>query len=267
MSRAALPVLFALLCAAAPAGAQTESGWAVNETAHFVIHHESPAAALGDYTRVEQVYETLHGELRSLAPWMATVKTHVYIYSSADSYRRGRFHPPAWSGGLLQTAGGEKALAIYEPVDTGIVAHELTHLYFHSYFDEKNISPPAWLDEGLASMLQDQALSLPDPRMKGPVLSATAPLTAFVATRPGQDAPAGWVGGWYRQAQSVAWFVKRGHIEASFTDFCAKLRDGQDVETALRQTYGYDNLAAFDADWQKWRPTKRVGELKGLGDQ
>jgi hypothetical protein len=268
MCPAGFAVLLGLLLPAAPARAQAEGAWPVNETAHFVIHHEKPGAALGDYSRIEQIYESLHAELWSLTPWMATEKTHIYIYKDADSYHRGKFNPPAWSGGLLQTADGQKTLAVFEPVDTGIVAHELTHLYFHSYFDEKNAPPPpSWLDEGLASMMQYQGLSRPDPRLKGPILAGTIPLAQFVRTRPAQDAPAVWVGGWYQEAQSVAWFLKRGHIDSSFTDFCGKLRDGQDVEIALRQVYGYDDLAAFDADWQKWRPTKPVGMLKGIGDR
>ncbi|HXT00191.1 MAG TPA: hypothetical protein VN915_05920 [Elusimicrobiota bacterium] len=198
---------------------------------------------------------------------MATEKTHVYIYQSIDAYRRGRFHPPPWSGGLLQTAGGTKTVVVFEPVDTGVVAHELTHLYFHSYFDEKSASPPPWLDEGLAVMMQEQALSLLDPRLKGPVLGSTAPLAAFLKSRPGQDAPAAWVNGWYRQAESLAWFLKRGRIEASFPEFCGRLRDGEDVETSLRDVYGDQDLAAFEAGWQRWRPTKAPGMLKGFGDR
>jgi hypothetical protein len=269
VSAAILPVLLSFVLIAAPAGAQSsaEDGWNVNETAHFVIHHERPEAVLGDYNRIEQIYEALHSELWSFAPWMAAEKTHIYLYKDPDSYLRGRFHPPPWSGGLLQTSDGVKTLAIFEPVDTGIVAHELTHLYFHSYFDEKQASPPAWLDEGLASMLQEQGLSQPDPLRKGPVLSAVAPLKDLMLARPGADAPAGWVGGWYRQSQSVVWYLKRGRNEASFVNFCAHLRDGEDAESALREAYGDDDVSVLDAAWQKWRPTKRAGELKGIGDQ
>jgi hypothetical protein len=256
-----------LLLPAVRAAALSEDSWTVDETAHFVIHHENPAAVLGDYNRIEQIYDTLHSELWTLVPWMTREKTNIYIYKDPATYRAGRFHPPAWSGGLLQTSGPERALAVYEPLDTGIVAHELTHLYFHAFFDEKKTAPPAWLDEGLASMLQAQALSLPDPRDKGPILRGSIPLTDFVRSRPGNDAPSAWVGGWYAEAQSVTWYLKRGRIEASFADFCGKLRDGADVQTALRESYGFDDLAAFDGGWQNWRPTKAPGMLKGIGDR
>lgn len=257
-------VLF--LMAASFAGAQTEASWPVTETAHFVIHHESVGANLGEYQRIEDVYARLHDELWSLTPWMATAKTDVYIYKDIDSYRRGKFRPPAWSGGLM-ASGSEKALAIFEPLDPSVTAHELTHLYFHAYFKEKKASPPPWLDEGLAGMLGDQGLSLPDPRLKGPILRAEIPVSRLLKSRPGQDAPSVWVGIWYQEAQSAVWFLKRGHIPSSFTDFCSSLRDGKDPELALREVYGYQDVAAFERDWKDWRPTKPVDQLKGLEDR
>jgi len=259
-----VPVALALFFQAAQARAQAEAGWPVNATMHFVIHHEKLGAALGDYNRIDQIYEALHDNLWSLSPWMATEKTHIYIYKDSDSYHRGRFNPPPWSGGLLHVSETEKAVVIFEPVDGTVVAHELTHLYFHAYFDEKKSSPPAWLDEGLACMLQNEAVSRPDPRSKGPVLGSALPLEAFLKTRPGADAPADWVGAWYLQAQSVVWFIKRGHIEGSFAVFCGKVRDGEDTETALREVYGYADLAAFEDAWRKWRPKNTLGLPVGL---
>lgn len=264
--RAKAAALLACLLAATAAW-PAESDWPVTETPHFVIHHENPAAALGDYTRLEQIYAAIHADLWTLVPWMESTKTDVYIYKDSDSFLRGRFHPPAWSGGLFQSDGSERAVAVFAPFDGEIVAHELTHLYFHSYFDEKNVQPPAWLDEGLATMLQEDALGLPDPRQKGPVLRFPAPLAALMAARPGKDSPQAWVGGWYKQSESVTWFLLRGNIAASFPDFCAKLRDGADAPAALASVYGYSDLAAFEQAWNAWRPKKAVGLPVGLGDR
>ena len=162
---------------------------------------------------------------------------------------------------------GEKVLAIFEPVETAVIAHELTHLYFHAFFDEKSARAPKWLDEGLAGMLQDAALTRPDPRDKGPVLSTVIPMSTFMAWRPTQDDPGAAVTLWYRQAHSVVRFIKHGHIDGVFTAFCGKLRDGVDVETALREVYGYRDLTAFEQAWLKWRPKKAVGALLGQEDR
>jgi len=259
--------MLVLLLLAQLAQAQTEASWNSDETQHFTIHHESPATSLGDNNRVERIYESLHPVLWQLVPWMTQTKINIYLYSSRDSFLKGRFNPPSWSGGLMSESQGVKVLAVYEPMDSATTAHELTHLYFHTFFDEKTAFPPSWLDEGLAMMLQDDALSMPDPREKGPILPAPIPMKSFLLSRPAQDAPGARVTLWYQQAHSVVRFLKRGHIEDLFTVFSRKIRDGADIETALRDVYGYADLDAFEKDWLKWRPKTAKGMPVGLSDQ
>jgi hypothetical protein len=251
--------MLALLLLAQLASAQPETSWNSEETAHFTIHHENAGASLGGNNQIERIYESLHPDLWRLVPWMTQKKISVYVYGGRDSFLKGRFHPPPWSGGLLSDSDGEKVLAVYEPVDPAVAAHELTHLYFHTFFDEKRASPPVWLDEGLATMLQSEALTLPDPRDKGPVLPAPLPLSAFLRTGPARDAPSARVSLWYRQAHSLVRFIKRAHIEDSFAQFCGRLRDGEDLESVLRGVYGYPDLAAFERAWLSWRPRKAAG--------
>jgi hypothetical protein len=259
--------MIALLLIATAALAAPESSWTSDQTQHFTLHHETPAGNPADDNRIERIYEALHPTLWPLVPWMTGTKIDVYLYADRDSFLKGRFHPPSWSGGLMSDADGEKSLAIYAPMDAAVTAHELTHLYFHTYFDERSASPPPWLDEGLAVMLQNEALSMPDPGDKGPVLGAAIPMNVFLQSRPGQDTPSAAVSLWYQQAHSVVRFLRRAHIESAFTSFCAKLRDGEDAATALREVYGYEDAAAFEADWQKWRPKKSRGLPLGLGEQ
>lgn len=257
----------AFLLLAQLAQAQSEASWNKDETQHFTIRHESPGSSLGDDNLIERIYEALHPALWQLVPWMTQDKIEIYLYAGRDSFLKGRFNPPPWSGGLMSDAHGEKLLAIYEPMDAATTAHELTHLYFHTYFDEKSAPPPSWLDEGLAMMLQDDALTLPDPREKGPILPAPIPMRTFVRSRPAQDTPSARVAVWYQQAHSVVRFLKRGHIEDLFASFCQKIRDGADLETALRDVYGYPDLDAFEQAWLKWRPKKGKGMLLGPGEQ
>jgi hypothetical protein len=259
--------MLALFLLAQLAQAAPESTWATDQTQHFTIHHESPGSAPGDDNRVERIYEALHPTLWPLVPWMTSTKIDVYLYGSRDAFLKGRFNPPPWSGGLMSDAQGEKSLAVYAPMDTSVAAHELTHLYLHTYFDEKSVSPPPWLDEGLAVLMQSEALSLPDPGDKGPVLPSTIPMKQFLLSRPAQDTPSAVVGLWYQQAHSVVRFLRRAHIESSFTTFCEKLRDGVDAPTALREVYGYEDVDAFEAAWNKWRPKKTRGQPLGLGEQ
>ena len=258
--------MIVLLLLAQLAQAQTESSWNSEQTDHFTIHHESPGAPLGDDNRVERIYEALHPALWALVPWMTRKKIDVYLYAGRDGFLKGRFSPPPWSGGLMAENQGEKVLAVYAPLDTAVTAHELTHLYLHAYFDEDSASPPAWLDEGLAVMLQDDALTLPDPRERGPVIASPLAMKDLFASRPAQDSPGAAVSLWYRQSASVVRFLRRGHVDSLFVDFCAKLRGGADAQTALIAVYGYPDVDAFEAAWLKWRPTKGKGAFLGIGD-
>lgn len=253
-----------LLFLALSAHAQSESSWNVDETTHFEVRHERAGSPLGVDNLVERIYESLHTELWTLVPWMTQRKVSVYLYSDRSHFLQGRFHPPHWSGGLLTEEGGSLVLAVYEPVEETTLAHELTHLYFHSYFDERGAHPPPWLDEGLASMLQGVALTMPDPRDKGAVLPRPVGVKDLMSSRPGQDTPSGWVNLWYQQSASVVRFLKRAHIDGQFPVFCEKLRDGATVEAALREVYGYQDVDAFEKAWLKWRPLKGVGQPIGL---
>ncbi|MBI4425505.1 MAG: hypothetical protein HY554_17370 [Elusimicrobia bacterium] len=266
-----MSVLRALLCwlslGAPAARADAEASWASQETLHFAISHERLGFSRGDHNRIDRIYEALQPELWRLVPWMSQEKTRIYLYKDQESYLQGRFKPPAWSGGLFLVSAEEKALALYEPVDTEVAAHELTHLYLHTYFREKERSPPPWLDEGLAAMLQNEALGLPDPRDKGPVLSSPLPVKDLLRSRPESDAPRAWVGAWYQQAHSVVRFLRRAHIEESFAELCGRIRKGEDAGSALKGVYGYADLAAFEAAWLAWRPRKPLGQPLGLDDQ
>lgn len=248
------------------AAAQPEGTWSAERTSHFVFHHENHGVPLGDENALERIYESLHPALWTLVPWMTKEKVSVYVYAGRESFLKGRFHPPPWSGGLMSSTADEKALAVFAPVDQAVAAHELTHLYFHAYFDEKSVRPPAWLDEGLAEMLKSSALAPPDPRDDGPVLPAPMPLKDFLNARPAQDSPDAAVTAWYLQAHSVVRFLRKAHVESLFAGFCAKLRDGSSLETALRESYGYADLDAFERAWLKWRPKKAPGQFRGLGE-
>lgn len=257
-----------LLLAAAPAGAwaASEEAWPKTETAHFTILQDKTGASLGEHNKLERIYDELQRELWALVPWMADERIKVYLYNDRDAYLAGMFAPAPWSGGLARVSAKEKSLALYEPLETATAAHELAHLYLHAYFAGGKRPPPPWLDEGLAGLLQDTALSVPDSRDKGPLIPSPLPLKDLVSSRPARDDSEGRVGLWYRQAQSLVLFLKRSLPETKFVSLCAKLKEGEALEKALRSAYDYEDLAALEAAWLKWRPKKAPGLPSGLED-
>ena len=59
---------------------------------------------------------------------------------------------PAWSGGASSV--GKRKLYVYESEELpGIVAHELTHIYFDGFFLD-GTTDPLWLSEGMATLVE-----------------------------------------------------------------------------------------------------------------
>lgn len=197
---------------------------------------------------------------------MSEERIKVYLYRDRDSYAAGMFSPPPWSGGLARVSANEKALALHEPLETATAAHELSHLYLHAYFAGGKRPPPPWLDEGLAGLLQDTALVMPDARAKGPPIPRPLPLKELVSTRPERDEAEARVGLWYRQAHSLVLFLKRSRSDAEFVALCARLKEGDGLEKALRSAYDFEDLAALERAWLHWRPKKAPGLPSGLED-
>jgi hypothetical protein len=227
-----------------------EESWPTVKSAHFVIHYEAATLQKGFSKRIEGIHDHLRRELWTISPWMSSENVHVYLYSSRMTYAAGRFHPPPWSGGIsvYPTFPGEpKNLAVFEPVDYPILAHELTHLYFDYSFVQKSRLPPRWLNEGLATMIQGDAM--------GGKLPAAPPMDMgqFLYYIPGNDDPINFVSQWYLQAESVVRFLKRTFPSMYFTRFCKALADGTSSPAALEKFYGFQDAAALQDAWLKWR--------------
>ena len=227
-----------------------EESWPTSKSAHFVIHYEAAALAKEFPRKIELIHKGLRRELWTVSPWMSSENVHVFLYSSRMTYAAGRFHPPPWSGGIsaYPTWPGEpKNLAVFEPVDYAILAHELTHLYFDYSFIQKNKMPPRWLNEGLATMIQVDAM------VRKPPAAPPMDMGAFLAYAPSNDDPANFVGQWYLQAESVVRFLKRTFPSMYFARFCNALEGGMGSMAALEKIYGYHDPASLQDAWLRWR--------------
>ena len=244
-----LPRLLLLLCAPLFA---LESGWNTVWSPHFIIHQEisGPKRAAG--ADLEKVFRVLHKDLWTLSSWMDTEKVEVYLYKDKKSYQGGRFKPPAWSGGMVHHSGqpgSAWSLAIYEPLDKRIAAHELTHLYFRSFFKNSAGRIPLWLNEGLAEMMAEEAAGSGRVPASGPAVKKPSPLKDFLALR---QVPDGASGEFYPQAHSLVRFLKKANSPLKCEKFCRQLRDGEQPGRAMFSAYGFMTTADLESAWKKW---------------
>jgi len=253
-----LPALLLTFFLSAAAAAAPPVDWHTKTSPHFEILHESVWSPASISLELERMYSSMRLNMAMFAPWMVKEKTKIYIYSAQDSYLAGEFRPPRWSKGLAFVA--KKTIVVYDTGDMiklkAVIAHELTHLYFESYFAEKLKYPPQWLNEGLAVFLEESAF----PGGAGPWSRALAyfpderrfPFPAFFDLKIDQLSAESRIADWYLQAYGTVLYLYRPHTRVQFKAFCEAVRGGKPVEAALWDSYRVREGRDFSVKWEAW---------------
>lgn len=242
----------------APAGFETA------RTAHFVVFSQGGPAP----ERFLEMLETLHAnlmlDLAAFAPWARSERVTLYLFKTQAAYQKftGR---PAWSGG--SSSVDRRTLYLYESSElTGILAHELTHVYFDSFFTGGK-PDPLWLSEGMATFIQIQrGLAAPNwirPNLERLVDGKGYGLKELLGVGTLAGVSDGSVRLWYTQSYSLVRFLIRSKWFVSYYQFCKNLRDGKPVHEALYRAYGmpYNRLSALELAWRYDLKTHELSNL------
>lgn len=243
---------------------EAPAGFAMKVTQHFVVYEEGPEVS-------EQLYETLeslHGnimlDLVAFSPWTREKKVYIFYSQTPEAYRRltGR---PNWSGGAASLS--ERKIYVYKSDEAfGILAHELTHIYFDSFFPASNPSP-LWLSEGIATYIQsERGYSTPnwlEQNLKLLEGGSGFKLNDLVRIEDMHGADEDNVRLWYAQSYSVVRFLMKLKAGNAFYTFCKKLREGNPAHQALYQAYGmpYNKLTSLE---YAWRYDLKTGKIAGI---
>ncbi len=239
-------------------------GFAMKVTRNFVIYEEGTEVSAELSDTVEALHGSMMLDLVSFSPWTRDKKVFIFFSNSQDTYRRltGR---PAWSGGTASSSGRE--IYLYKSDEAfGILAHELTHIYFDGFFPASHPSP-LWLSEGLATYIQsERGYSTPDwlaQNLKALEGGSGFKLNDLVRIDSLEGADEDSVRLWYAESYSVVRFLLKLKQGESFYIFCKGLRENKPTPQALYQAYGmpYNKLSSLE---YAWRYDLKTGKISGV---
>ncbi len=235
------------------AEAPPPKGFVKTQTRHFVVYAETFEASSDFLSTIENIHANLMLDLASFSPWARDEKVSIFLFRTQETYRKvtGR---PSWSGGASSVKS--RKVYVYEsPELVGILAHELCHIYFDSFFIGGKPSQ-LWLSEGMATLVQtERGLAAPnwlkenmEAIRQGKGYGLTEMMTVENTT--GADDPS--VRLWYTQAYSVVRFLIRAQYRSSFYRFCSHLKEGYPAHEALYRAYGmpFTRVKALEYAWR-----------------
>jgi hypothetical protein len=233
-----------------PAGFEEDR---VVETDHFRIYHEAAYAPVGITGVLEGLRAKLLLDLQDLAPWAVREKIAVFVYAGEASYVE-KTGVPAWAAAFADPE--KRRIHCYEsPHLQRILSHEMAHLFVGPYFAETGGSAPAWLNEGIAKMMewnygQEEDTALMN---RHSFLRNAPPLPEVIAFDYHRNfTESASLSVWYEQSASVTAYLLHRLPRASFTMFCDALRRGATTDEALHRAYGNQvpDVAALESLWR-----------------
>ncbi|MEF3280176.1 MAG: hypothetical protein K6357_04335 [Elusimicrobiota bacterium] len=214
---------------------------------------------------MERIYNLMNLNLSFFSPWMTREKTKIYIYSSYENYINGEFKPPKWSRGLAYYE--KKTIVVYksEKKDSifPTITHELTHLYFESYFAQALKYPPLWLNEGLAVYMEDKAYEDESPwekALKYSPKSSYLKFSSFFKTDLNSIKNDNDIANWYLQAYGIVRYLYTPQKKLLFIRFCSDLLKGKDFNKSLWENYRIIDYDDFEKKWFNWLESSIMNE-------
>lgn len=197
-------------------------------------------SAMGSLTRIEQLIDMQPDK-----------NVDLYIYGNYDDMRDSILYEPGWTGGMSYGDYSVIILGIapgQEDWGRGALAHEL----MHSIVDRNTFSClgniPAWLHEGLAMVSEGE-------------LGAVGKNELQTAIEDDSIFPLRSLGGGfsedqnqavlaYDQSFSVIDFLLHQGDPSQMKALLEKLRDGNTIDDALQDVYGYD-VGGLEVAWRE----------------
>ncbi len=282
MSQKTIPILI-LAFLFVYAGFSFCQEWQELKGEHFIVYFTQNSLAAKDILdKAEVCYRRIADNLgynRYSEFWIWDKRVKIYIYPEREFFLKATGQP-AWSEGMADYK--KKQIVSYlwsKGFGDSLLPHEIAHLIFRDFVGFKG-QVPLWLDEGVAQwaeetkrkevvivakqMFKKNGLFSLEDMMKLDIrgIKGDEKAKVYVGSlriKEGQKgvlflSPDNLVNTYYIQAVSLVQFLIDNYGSHSFSDFCRQLRDGKDLEEALKFAYPayLRSLADLENRWRQY---------------
>ena len=174
----------------------------------------------------------------------------IFIYASQSDLLNAQLFPPQWEGGV--TFQGFDVIAIGVPTNqlsygVDVTPHELTHWATgHLVFNSYGAGLPTWLDEGLATYVQDE----PDSNWLNLAIKQNKLISVRTLSSPfSAVAEQAYIS--YAESHSIVSFLLgMTNGKEKMLQLLNVFHEGATYDDALQQVYGFDQ-DGLDQLWRK----------------
>lgn len=243
----------------------TGEDWSEFKDKHFVVYYtmsedESWARVL--LQKAEEYYDRIALEIgysRYSNFWTWEDRVKIIIFADQKTYLQ-KTGQPKWSTGYSNRDSQlfkSRVIVTYHQENDfidGLLPHEISHLILRDFigFDRQI---PLWFDEGVAQLNEANKKILADTLMKKLVKqNQFIPFEVLTTRDIRQETDSKKAIRFYLESVSVVDFLIKEYGHSAFGDLCRGLKDGKDIEDAIRGAYSgsIDSIVSLQEQWVKY---------------
>ncbi len=178
----------------------------------------------------------------------------IVVYANQGEYLK-KTRQPQWSGGVTV---GTSIYTFYGPALERTIAHEMTHLIWFEYMNNRVDPTLRWINEGLAVYEEEKAAGGGTrridlfSRLEPTLRSQPIPMDQLINLTPATERDR-TVSLWYAEAVGlVSFMIERGG-RIGFSQFLQELQQGRDPDQAIGDSFPgmWSSLGALEQAWQQ----------------
>lgn len=237
--------------------AREPAKWQTVKNTHFVIYyHNAQDKFIRQLIKEAEDYYIDISEalgLRRYDFWLWEKRAKIYIYDSAEAYFLATGQP-SWSAGMVLPQ--DKVIRAYSAEKDffkTVLPHEMGHIIFREFVGFNNRAVPVWLDEGVAVYQQQvKSQGLYALCRKAMEEKTFMPMDKLQTLNPFSLKDKEQVQLFYAESFTIVDFLLTRFGKDNFVLFCQRLRDKQDLRSAIAYAYPFRNLQDLGRGWEKY---------------